>query len=234
MKLITLVAIFGTTGFCCSNYTWIAPSSTDRRSPCPMVNSLANHGFLPHNGLNISMTDLITAFNESVNLAPTATQLVGQRALLASRTGSNATFNLDDINTHGIIEHDGSLSRNDIYFEDNHSFNSTIWNSVAAFFTNDTISLDTAKSARSSRLAAAAAVNPQFNMSASDAQFSGIETALYMTVFADPDVASEARTEWVDVLFAKERLPYEEGWTRSEVQLTAAGILGLAAQVLTG
>lgn len=66
-----------------------------------MVNSLANHGFLPHNGLNISMADLITAFNESINLAPAATQLVGQKALLASTTGSSATFNLDDINTHG-------------------------------------------------------------------------------------------------------------------------------------
>ncbi|KAH9211757.1 Chloroperoxidase [Leptodontidium sp. 2 PMI_412] len=234
MKFITLVAIFGTTGFCFSDCKWIAPSSTDRRSPCPMVNSLANHGFLPHNGLNISMADLITAFNESINLAPAATQLVGQKALLASTTGSSATFNLDDINTHGIIEHDGSLSRNDIYFGDNHSFNSTIWNSVAAFFTNKTISLATAKSARSSRLAAAAAVNPAFNMSASDVQFSSIETALYLTVFADPDVTSEARTEWVDVLFAKERLPYEEGWRRSQVQLTPAGILGLAAQVATG
>ena len=66
-----------------------------------MVNSLANHGFLPHDGLNISLADLIVAFNESLNLAPAATTLVGQKALLASTTGSNATFNLDDINTHG-------------------------------------------------------------------------------------------------------------------------------------
>ena len=70
-------------------------------------------------------------------------------------------------------------------------------------FTNATIPLSTAKSARAARLAAAAAVNPEFNMTASDAQFSGIETALYMTVFADPDVTSEARTEWVGVLFSK-------------------------------
>jgi len=66
-----------------------------------MVNSLANHGFLPRDGMNISLADLIVAFNESLNLAPAATTLVGQKALLASTTGSNATFNLDDINTHG-------------------------------------------------------------------------------------------------------------------------------------
>ncbi|KAK0117497.1 hypothetical protein ONS95_011837 [Cadophora gregata] len=233
MKFITLVAIFGTTGLCCSDYEWIAPTVNDRRSPCPMVNTLANHGFLPRDGLNISLADLVVAFNASVNLAPAATTLVGQKALLASTTGNNATFDLNDINKHGIIEHDGSLSRNDILFGDNHSFNSTIWNSVAASFTNTTISLSTAKSARAARLAAAAAVNPEFNMTAGDAKFSGIETALYMTVFADPDVVDEARTEWVGVLFAEERLPYEEGWKRSEQELTAAGISALAAQVLT-
>ena len=102
-----------------------------------------------------------------------------------------------------VIEHDGSLSRNDIYFGDNYSFNSSIWDSVVASFTNTTISLSTAKSARATRLATAAAVNPDFNMTASDVQFSGIETALYMTVFADPEVTSKARTEWVGVLFSK-------------------------------
>lgn len=66
-----------------------------------MVNALANHGYLPHDGLNISMTDLVAAFNESVNLAPTATELVGAKALLTSTTGDPDTFNLDDMDEHG-------------------------------------------------------------------------------------------------------------------------------------
>ncbi len=102
-----------------------------------------------------------------------------------------------------VLEHDGSLSRNDIYFGDNHSFNSTIWDSVAASFTNRTIPLATAISVRAERFAAAAAVNPTFNLTASEVQFSGIESALYMTVFADPEIKSEARTEWVGVLFGE-------------------------------
>jgi hypothetical protein len=127
MKLITCVAIFGTTVVCSGhlqdcNYTWIAPSSTDRkspplltfawplvpsltiftgRSPCPMVNTLANHGYLPHDGLNISVADLVTAFNLSVNLAAEATELVGVKALLTSTTGNPDTFNLDDLDEHG-------------------------------------------------------------------------------------------------------------------------------------
>lgn len=66
-----------------------------------MVNTLANHGYLPRNGLNVSLADLITGFTAAVNLDPAATTLVGQKALLTSTTGNNATFNLDDLNTHG-------------------------------------------------------------------------------------------------------------------------------------
>ena len=37
-----------------------------------MVNSLANHGYLPRNGLNISLDDLLVAFTDAVNLDPAA------------------------------------------------------------------------------------------------------------------------------------------------------------------
>ncbi|KAK2032991.1 Cloroperoxidase [Colletotrichum zoysiae] len=209
---------------------WFAPTITDRRSPCPMVNALANHGYLPRNGLNVSLADLITGFTAAVNLDPAATTLVGQKALLTSTTGNNATFNLDDLNTHGIIEHDGSLSRNDIYFGDNHSFNLTIWESVASQFTNSTISIPTAAKARGARLQAAAAANPEFNLTAEGAQFSFIETALYLSVFGNLDDGN-ARTDWVRVLFEKERLPFEEGFSRSASPIAAAGILGLVSKI---
>ena len=65
-----------------------------------MVNALANHGFLPHDGLNISMGDLIVALNVSVNLAAEGTLLVGSLALLTSQTGNPATFNLDNVDEH--------------------------------------------------------------------------------------------------------------------------------------
>ncbi|EPE30694.1 Cloroperoxidase [Glarea lozoyensis ATCC 20868] len=208
---------------------WIEPSCEDRRSPCPMVNTLANHGFLPRNGLNISMSDLVTAFNDSVNLASSATQLVGAKALTTSST-SNTTFNLDDLDKHNIIEHDGSLSRADIFSGDNHSFNPAIWASVAAFFTEPTISIATSAAARKARLAAAAAVNPAFNLTADGAQFSFIESALYQSVFGDA-VEGNAVTEWVNVMFREERLPYEEGWRRPSQELTIAGILGLVGKI---
>ncbi|CVK95124.1 related to chloroperoxidase [Fusarium mangiferae] len=206
---------------------WRAPTSSDRRSPCPMVNAVANHGYLPRDGLHISLEDLIVAFTDAINLDPAATTLVGTKALT---TGNNGTFNLDDLNKHGVIEHDGSLSRADIFFGDNHSFNETIWAATASHFTEPTISIATAAKARKDRLKAAEAANPEFSLPADLQQFSFIETALYLSVFGNLNDGN-AKTEWVKTLFQEERLPFDEGFKRSDDVITAAGILGLVAKV---
>ncbi|KAK1246486.1 hypothetical protein MKX08_000288 [Trichoderma sp. CBMAI-0020] len=40
-------------------YDWQPPGPEDSRGPCPALNSLANHGFLPHSGKNITAIDII-------------------------------------------------------------------------------------------------------------------------------------------------------------------------------
>lgn len=32
-------------------YKFVAPGPTDQRGPCPGLNALANHGYMPHNGV---------------------------------------------------------------------------------------------------------------------------------------------------------------------------------------
>ena len=32
-------------------YAFVAPTETDQRGPCPGLNAMANHGYLPHNGV---------------------------------------------------------------------------------------------------------------------------------------------------------------------------------------
>lgn len=34
-----------------TTHQFIAPTSSDKRGPCPGLNAAANHGFLPHSGL---------------------------------------------------------------------------------------------------------------------------------------------------------------------------------------
>jgi hypothetical protein len=38
---------------------------TDKRSPCPMINSLANHGYLPRNGQNVPAHQMKAAMHEA-------------------------------------------------------------------------------------------------------------------------------------------------------------------------
>ena len=101
-----------------------------------------------------------------------------------------------------VLEHDSSLSRNDIYFGDNHSFNQTIWDQTTTHFPNPTISFVDAAAARSARLAAATAANPEFNMTAAEQQNSYIESALYMGTFGDITTGNAVK-EWVEVLFSE-------------------------------
>ncbi|KAN0099916.1 Cloroperoxidase [Hyaloscypha variabilis] len=209
---------------------WLPPNPTDRRSPCPMLNTLANHGFLPRNGVNVSLDDLVNGLSESINLAADATITPGEIALTTSSTGNASTFNLDDLDKHHILEHDASLSRNDFYFGDDHTFNSTIWDHTATYFTGPTISFTEAAAARSNRIARAAAVNPQFNMTATEHTNSYFESALYMGVFGNLTTGN-AVTNWVEILFRQERLPYLEGWRKSTEEITFDDLVYLVDQL---
>jgi hypothetical protein len=111
-----------------------------------------------------------------------------------------------------VLEHDGSLSRSDIYFGDNISFNETVWESTASHFTESTISIKTAAKARKERIEAAAAVNPEFSLPAAQVQISLIETALYLSVFGNTEDGN-AKTEWVRTLFGKLNMLIISEWS---------------------
>lgn len=100
-----------------------------------------------------------------------------------------------------VIEHDSSLSRNDIYFGNNLAFNPKIFAPVAKIlFTKDKISIETASKARRARIAAAAAANPTFNFTANEDRFSQFESALYLGVFGK-GTEGNAKSKWVEVMF---------------------------------
>ncbi|EKD16130.1 hypothetical protein MBM_05424 [Drepanopeziza brunnea f. sp. 'multigermtubi' MB_m1] len=192
-------------GACQNEY--IAPSDTDRRAPCPMLNTVTNHGYLPRNGLNISMDDLAQGLAESINLDPAATAIFGAAAVLTSTTGNPNTFNLDDLVLQGpgLIAHDASLSRADQYWGNALTLNTTVWGATAAFFTGPTIDAATAKAARDARIATSKATNPEFDLPPTILRNSAIEWAAILTVFEEPDndpaVAAPAVTEWIKTVF---------------------------------
>jgi len=118
--------------------TWSPPGPGDVRSPCPGLNSLANHGFLPRSGKGLTIPILIQALNDGMNVGADFATVIGGAGLLSVPSNLLATsFDLDNLDEHNFpIEHDASLSRAD-YFEnngDNYSFNQTIFDTVLAYY----------------------------------------------------------------------------------------------------
>ena len=101
-------------------HPWQHPLSTDRkaevshmlfddrqlimsldRSPCPGINALANHGYLPRNGLNISLEQFITGIMDGLNFEPNFTITAVDVYQNFTTTGYNNTLNLNDLGHHG-------------------------------------------------------------------------------------------------------------------------------------
>ncbi|KAF5345333.1 hypothetical protein D9758_008425 [Tetrapyrgos nigripes] len=89
-------------------HEYIAPGVHDKRSPCPALNALANHGFIPRDGRDISSHTLIQSTVEMYGLSvPLATTLVSGGMLCCGNVFTG--IDLDDLAAHNKIEHDGSL-----------------------------------------------------------------------------------------------------------------------------
>jgi len=104
------------------------------RSPCPGLNALANHGYLPHDGKNIDYGMINNAAQEAYNFAPgfyiDAVNMVFQMGI-STTNRPNETFNLLDLARHDEIEADGSLTRNDVFFGDDVHFDASVFAPVA-------------------------------------------------------------------------------------------------------
>jgi hypothetical protein len=68
-----------------------------------MLNSLANHGYFPRSGKNISVDQIVSGIDEALNLSPLSSRPVAELAATTSTTGNPNTFNLNDLNQHGGI-----------------------------------------------------------------------------------------------------------------------------------
>lgn len=119
-----------------------------------------------------------------------------------------------------VIEHDGSLSRDDIDVGNNAAFDAAIWDTVMANFPDATISLAQMSQARAGRLAVAEAANPSFNFTPQIETVSLAEVALVMQTFADGSTEGGASTQQVDTLFREERVPFDQGYVRPATRIT--------------
>ncbi|OCB89647.1 Cloroperoxidase [Sanghuangporus baumii] len=93
--------------------------SGDSRSPCPALNALANHSYIPHSGRCIPFLQLVHALRIVYKCSyPFAfvLSIVGFLwcgHLTGSGLSTRLALDLHDLARHGRIEHDGSLGHAD-------------------------------------------------------------------------------------------------------------------------
>ncbi|KAK1221515.1 hypothetical protein PQX77_015634 [Marasmius sp. AFHP31] len=141
------------------------------------------------------------------------------------------TMSLDDLKLHGNIEHDASLSRQDVFFGNNLHFNETIFSTLAnANPGSDVYNVTSAGQVQHARLTDSIQKNPEVVNTHLQQGIRSGESALYLSVMGDP-LTGEAPKRFVQVFFREERLPIEEGWKRSTVPITIRTVGALFSQI---
>ncbi|KAK9784227.1 putative Heme haloperoxidase family profile domain-containing protein [Seiridium cardinale] len=216
MKLTIALTLFAAAPAAIADFhSWAPPGPNDVRAPCPMLNSLANHGFLPHDGKDISLNITISALAAALNVNETLSEFLHENAVTTNPVANATTFSLNDLSNHNILEHDGSLSRADFYWGDDHTFNGTVFNETRSYWIDDTVTVQMAANARLARVNTSNTTNPTFSMSNLGNAFSLGESAAYIIALGDRYNGTVEKSR-VEYLFENERLPLELGWSRPE------------------
>ncbi|KIX94722.1 uncharacterized protein Z520_09412 [Fonsecaea multimorphosa CBS 102226] len=92
----------------------------ETRGPCPGLNALANQGYLPRDGKNLTIPQVQHALETALHMSPlAAASLCSSLPPLLRKDG---TFDLVDTRRHNVIEHDSSFTRLDFHQGDNYTF----------------------------------------------------------------------------------------------------------------
>ncbi|KAJ8116394.1 heme-thiolate peroxidase [Boeremia exigua] len=204
----------------------------DVRSPCPGLNALANHNFIPHNGKGNTIPILIRGLAEGMNMGADFTAAIGGAGLLASPNPLGGSFDLDDLNMHNFpIEHDASMSRQDAALGNLQPFYNPNWQQYLRFFDGKaTTDVPTASQAKFARYNDSLTKNPEFVYGLREAVLSYGENALYLQTMSDP-VTGNAKIEYVRSLFEKEQLPFDLGWRPSKAPITLVSLGAMVAEL---
>lgn len=170
---------------------WEAPKEGDVRSPCPMINALANHHVLPHDGKAITKEMAVNALVSAINLDKGICNVFAAGALTTNPDAAAHSFDLNHLSKHGTIEHDVSLTRNDIALGSNTTFDKEIWATVLKSYGDSTTTdFHSASKARYDRVIASKkaheAAGKPYQYGIKEFILSYGETALLLGLLGDP------------------------------------------------
>ncbi|KAK1457800.1 hypothetical protein CMEL01_15783 [Colletotrichum melonis] len=209
---------------------WTPAGPDDFRGPCPMMNTLANHGFISHDGKNLTKDVVVKGLQDGLNFGTDLGTLMFNMALIANPEPNATFFTLDQLNVHNVLEHDASLSRTDAAFGNNHIFNQSIFDESRAYWTKDTLDAQQLANSKLARQVTSRAFNPNYTFTATVENFSLGEVAAPIIVFGDMTAGTVNKT-LVEYFFQNERLPAELGWVKKENAVTQEDILKVVEMI---
>ena len=227
------------------------PTGQDSRGPCPMLNSLANHGYINHDGRDIKKQDLLAALHDHVGIAHSAVEVAMANALILCNfiTGEDCGTTLKNLTILALphaFEHDHSFSRQDYkmnYLEDptehsdNYNFNASIFQE----------SLDVVKGFSHMNTQQMNEVRLQRESNSQQTDFEGwfieqkpiqeFEAAFIFAAMSDFNLREyftnpQVRVEWWQYWFENEKLPYELGWHRPYPPKDIDFVLSVSSKIL--
>jgi len=95
------------------DHAWRPPADGDLRSPCPALNSLANHGYLPRDGKNLGISNITSSLGEVYNVSYPLALTLALMGIVMCGSPLKASFTLKDLALHNKAEHDASLAHAD-------------------------------------------------------------------------------------------------------------------------
>lgn len=126
-------------------YEFQAPGPNDSRGPCPGLNLLANHGYLPRSGL-VNVGQVLEASARGFNMGADLATVLCIFAVLADGDIETESWYLGSppdgvggLNRHSTIETDISPNREDFYLGcgDNHHLSSRMFSQNVGFAAKD-------------------------------------------------------------------------------------------------
>ncbi|KAJ6142456.1 hypothetical protein N7471_001909 [Penicillium samsonianum] len=200
-------------------------ASGDLRSPCPALNSLANHGLIPRDGHNITADQLKDAL-QYIGVGVDIRHILVKRAFTVhDETSHIGLRNPGQVNESGIpvldldqtgrphaVEHDVSLSREDRALGDCIKPDPDLVGRLVQYPGNkDSFTISDLGRFRKRRHAEQKAKNSELNFDSSKHKVACGEAAIFQSIFGK-GFFYKLPTKYVKAMFQEERLPYKEGW----------------------
>ncbi|KAJ0411117.1 hypothetical protein ATCC90586_004974 [Pythium insidiosum] len=191
------------------------------RAPCPCMNSLANHGYLPRDGKNLTPEMIKRAVVEVFNLDEGLAQ-----TLVSSLP---PTLTLADLGVHNFIEHDASMIHDDHFFgRDPAEINATLADALLQSAPAQRLTKREIAHFRHDREKQCARTNPEYDFGAKKQAAAYAEAASVLLAMGDYESESISVADARSFL-VEERIP--DGFQRPQHTITASKALYVAAKI---